>query len=115
VFLLCFVGIVIFSYVVPGARHDLGRRHGPQQQIFMLWGTLLVMPAVWAALGWSCCTGCSGRTKVKPAGTTHETASLRWPDIDASNGAAAAGSTTAAVDGHHPGWPAPVPCSCWRG
>lgn len=55
VFLLCFVGlgISVFPYVIPGAVTIWAAATDHSSQVFMLWGTALVLPMILAYTGWS--------------------------------------------------------------
>jgi cytochrome d ubiquinol oxidase subunit II len=55
IFLLCFVGLCISVYpdVVPGAVTIWAAATDPQSQVFMLWGTALVLPMILAYTAWS--------------------------------------------------------------
>lgn len=55
IFLLCFVGlgISVFPYVVPGAVTIWDAATDRSSQVFMLWGTALVLPMILAYTAWS--------------------------------------------------------------
>jgi cytochrome d ubiquinol oxidase subunit II len=55
IFLLCFVGlgISVFPYVVPGAVTIWDAATDRSSQIFMLWGTALVLPMILGYTAWS--------------------------------------------------------------
>ncbi len=55
VFLLCFVGlgISVFPYVIPGAVTIWAAATDRSSQVFMLWGTVLVLPMILVYTGWS--------------------------------------------------------------
>ena len=55
VFLLCFVGlsISVFPYVVPGAVTIWAAATDRSSQIFMLWGTAIVLPMILGYTAWS--------------------------------------------------------------
>jgi cytochrome d ubiquinol oxidase subunit II len=55
VFLLCFVGlgISVYPYVVPGAVTIWAAATDESSQIFMLWGTALVLPMILGYTSWS--------------------------------------------------------------
>jgi cytochrome d ubiquinol oxidase subunit II len=55
VFLLCFVGlgISVFPYVIPGAVTIWAAATDRSSQVFLLWGTALVLPMILAYTGWS--------------------------------------------------------------
>lgn len=55
VFLLCFVGlgISVFSDVVPGAVSIWDAATDRNSQVFMLWGTALVLPMIQGYTAWS--------------------------------------------------------------
>ena len=55
VFLLCFVGLAIsvFPYVIPGAVTIWAAATDHSSQVFMLWGTALVLPMILVYTGWS--------------------------------------------------------------
>lgn len=54
-FLLCFVGLCIsvFPYIVPNAVTIWAAATDTQSQVFMLWGTAVVLPMILAYTGWS--------------------------------------------------------------
>ncbi|MBK8741659.1 MAG: cytochrome d ubiquinol oxidase subunit II [Betaproteobacteria bacterium] len=55
IFLLCFVGlgISVFPYVVPGAVTIWAAATDRSSQVFMLWGTALVLPMILGYTAWS--------------------------------------------------------------
>ena len=55
IFALCFVGLCIsvFPYVVPGAVTIWTAATDAQSQVFMLWGTAIVLPMILAYTAWS--------------------------------------------------------------
>ncbi len=55
VFLLCFVGLAIsvYPYVIPGAVTIWDAATDRSSQVFMLWGTALVLPMIVIYTGWS--------------------------------------------------------------
>jgi cytochrome d ubiquinol oxidase subunit II len=55
IFLLCFVGLCIsvFPDVVPGAVSIWAAATDRSSQVFMLWGTALVLPMILAYTGWA--------------------------------------------------------------
>jgi cytochrome bd ubiquinol oxidase subunit II len=55
VFMLCFVGLAIsvFPYVVPGAVTIWQAATDRSSQVFMLWGTAIVLPMILGYTGWS--------------------------------------------------------------
>jgi len=55
VFLLCFVGlgISVFPYVIPGAVTIWAAATDRSSQVFMLWGTALVLPMILGYTAWS--------------------------------------------------------------
>ena len=67
VFLLCFlgIGVSIFPYVIPGAVTLWDAATDRSSQVFMLYGTVLVMPMILGYTGWAYWVF---RGKVKPGG-----------------------------------------------
>lgn len=55
IFLLCFIGlgISVFPYVIPGAVTIWAAATDHSSQVFMLWGTAVVLPMILAYTGWS--------------------------------------------------------------
>jgi len=55
VFLLCFIGlgISVYPYVVPGAVTLWAAATDHSSQVFMLWGTVLVLPMILGYTAWS--------------------------------------------------------------
>ena len=55
IFLLCFIGlgISVFPYVIPGAVTIWAAATEHSSQVFMLWGTALVLPMILAYTAWS--------------------------------------------------------------
>jgi cytochrome d ubiquinol oxidase subunit II len=55
VFLLCFIGlgISVFPYVIPGAVTIWAAATDLSSQVFMLWGTGLVLPMILGYTAWS--------------------------------------------------------------